>query len=140
MDTFQCIHCLGTGKELDSMSLTTGEKKYRQCSVCQGSGKVSAERSHFSQYPDISLRKAQELMQIHGKPVEIGITENEIIVIFKDNTRFVLGGFTVGYHGTGPDFTKRFLDAAGFDVSKDDIASMKSPITLLAGVPFSGQK
>jgi hypothetical protein len=130
MDTVQCLHCLGIGKELDSMSLTTGEKKYRQCSVCHGSGKVSAERSHFSQYPDVSLRKAQELMQIHGKPVEIGIAESEITVIFKDNTRFILGGFTVGYKGTGPDFTKRFLDEAGFDISKDDIAAMKPPITL----------
>ena len=136
MDTFQCIHCLGTGKEFDSMSLTTGEKKYRQCSVCEGSGKVSAERSHFSQYPDVSLRKAQELMQIHGKPVEIGITENEITVLFKDNTQFVLGGFTVGYHGTGPDFTKRFLNEAGFDISKEDIAAMIPPITLLPGTEF----
>lgn len=136
MDTVQCFHCLGLGKEVDSVSLTTGEKKYRECSVCHGSGKVSAERSHFSQYPDVSLRKAQELMQIHGKPVEIGITENEIMVIFKDNTRFILGGFAVGYKGTGPDYTKRLLDEAGFDLSKDDIAAMKPPITLMPGSKF----
>jgi len=136
MDTVQCIHCLGTGKEFASMSLTTGEKKYRQCSVCQGSGTVSAERSHFSQYPDVSLRKAQELMQIHGKPARIDIAENEITVLFKDNTQFILGGFAVGYKGTGPDFAKRFLDEAGFDISKDDIAAMVPPVSLLPGSGF----
>ena len=136
MDTVPCIQCLGTGKEFDSMSLTTGEKKYRQCSVCQGSGTVSAERSHFSQYPDVSLRKAQELMQIHGKPARIDIAENEITVLFKDNTRFILGGFAVGYKGTGPDFARRFLEEAGFDISKDDIAAMRPPVTLLPGSGF----
>jgi hypothetical protein len=136
MDTVPCIQCLGTGKEFDSMSLTTGAKKYRQCSVCQGSGTVSAERSHFSQYPDVSLRKAQELMQIHGKPARIDIAENEITVLFKDNTRFILGGFAVGYKGTGPDFAKRFLDEADFDISKEDIAAMVPPVTLLPGSGF----
>jgi hypothetical protein len=133
MDKVQCLHCLGTGKEFDSVSLTTGEKKYRQCSVCNGSGTVDAERGYFSQYPDVSLSKARELIQIHGKPIEIGIAKNEITVLFKDNTRFILGGFTVGYKGTGPDFTKRFLDEAGFDISKDDIAAMKPPVNLLQG-------
>ena len=122
----------GHGKELDSVSLDTGEKKYRTCRVCQGSGKVTAERSHFSDYPDVSLRKAQELMRIHGKPLEIAISDNDFTLSFKDNTRFILGGFAVGYRGTGPDFAKRFLDEAGFTISLDEIADMKPPLTLQA--------
>jgi len=75
-------------------------------------------------------------MQIHGKPARIDIAENEITVLFKDNTRFILGGFAVGYKGTGPDFAKRFLDEAGFDISKDDIAAMVPPVSLLPGSGF----
>ena len=136
MDTLECIHCQGTGRELDSVSLDTGEKKFRTCSVCQGSGKVTAERSHFSQYPDVSLRHAQELMQAHGKPLEIEISDDEIMVLFKGGMRFILGGFTVGYMGTGPDFTRRFLGEAGFEISREDIASMQPPVSLRAGEPY----
>lgn len=33
-------------------------------------------------------------------------------------------------------YTKKFLDAAGFDVSLDEIEEMKPPITLVAGKPY----
>jgi len=76
---------------------------------------VAAEKSHFTRYPDLSLKYALQLMQRHGKPVEVRIVrDHDTRVLSKDGSRYVLGGFTVGYRGTGPDYTKRFLDAAGF--------------------------
>jgi hypothetical protein len=119
------------------MSLDTGEVQYRICSVCNGTGSVAAEKSHFTGYPDLSLQKALQLMQRHGKPVEICIAGNhDIRVLFGDGSRYILGGFTVGYRGTGPDYTKRLLDAAGFNVSIDEIAEMEPPVTLVAGQPY----
>ena len=62
-------------------------------------------------------------MERHGKPVEICFAGNhDIRVLFGDGSRYILGGFTVGYRGTGPDYTKRLLDAAGFNVPIDEIA------------------
>ena len=120
-----------------SMSLVTGQVQYRTCGVCKGTGKVSAERSHFTEYPDRSLEIARQLIQQHGKPAEICIAGNhDIRVLFKNGSRYILGGFTVGYRGTGPDFTKAFLDAAGFSISMDDIADMHPPVTLVAGQPY----
>ncbi len=139
--TVPCSHCKGTGKEFASMSLVTGEIKYRTCSVCGGTGSVATERSDFTQYPDLSLRKAIELMEEHGKPAEICIAGNhDFRVLFPDGSRHVLGGFTVGYRGTGPDYTQRFLDAAGFNITKEEIAEMKPPITLTAGQPYIAPK
>ena len=137
MAKVKCINCKGSGRVFASMSLTTGEVKYRTCPVCSGTGFVESERSYFTQYPDLSLQKAMELMRIHGKPVEINIVANhDIRVLFKDGARYILGGFTVGYKGTGPGYTKKFLDAAGFDVSLAEIEEMKPPITLVAGKPY----
>ena len=139
--TVHCSQCKGTGKEFASMSLVTGETKYRTCSVCGGTGSVAAEKSHFTQYPDLSLRKAIELMEEHGKPSEICIAgDHDFRVFFPDGSKHVLGGFTVGYRGTGPDYTKRLLDAAGFDVSMDEIAKMEPPVTLVAGQPYVAPK
>jgi hypothetical protein len=105
--------------------------------VCNGTGSVAAEKSHFTEYPDLSLQKALQLMQRHGKPVEICIAgDHDIRVLFTDGSRYILGGFTVGYRGTGPDYTERLLDAAGFNVSIDEIAEMKPPVTLVAGQPY----
>jgi hypothetical protein len=119
------------------MSLDTGEVQYRTCSVCNGTGSVAAEKSHFTTYPDLSLQKALQLMQRHGKPAEICIAGNhDIRVLFEDGSRYILGGFTVGYRGTGPDYTERFLCAAGFDISIDEIAEMEPPVTLVAGQPY----
>lgn len=138
MNTVECAHCGGKGKEFASMSLDTGKVEYRTCGVCKGTGKVAAERSHFTEYPDKSLEIAHELMRRYGKPVEICIAGNhDIRVLFKDGSRYILGGFTVGYSGTGPDYTDAFLDAAGFDISNRPSASaMRPPITLLAGQPY----
>ncbi len=137
MNTVECAHCGGKGKEFASMSLDTGKVEYRTCSACKGTGKVAAERSHFTEYPDKSLEIAHELMRQYGRPVEICIAgDHDIRVLFKDGTRYILGGFTVGYRGTGPDYTKAFLDAAGFDISIDSIADMRPPVTLLAGQPY----
>lgn len=123
------------------MSLDTGQIKYRTCSVCRGNGSFATERSHFTEYPDLSLQKAHELMRKHGKPIEICIAGNhDILVVFKDGTRYILGGFTIGYRGTGPDYTKAFLDAAGFDVSIDEIAEMRPPVTLVTGQPYIAAK
>jgi len=137
MNTVECAHCGGKGKEFASMSLDTGKVEYRTCSACKGTGKVAAERSHFTEYPDKSLEIAHELMRQYGRPVEICIAgDHDIRVLFKDGTRYILGGFAVGYRGTGPDYTKAFLDAAGFDISIDSIADMRPPVTLLAGQPY----
>lgn len=140
METVKCSHCNGSGREFASMDLNTGEKRYRTCSVCNGTGSVAAERRYFTKYPDLSLQNALQLMQRHGKPVEICVVrDHDIRVLFKDGSRYMLGGFTVGYRGTGPEYTKRFLNAAGFDISIDDTAAMKpeegQPITLVAGQP-----
>jgi hypothetical protein len=133
MDTVRCSHCNGSGKELDSISLTTGEVGYRTCSVCQGSGVVSVDKQHFTQYPDVSLRNAIALMQQHGKPVEVSMAANDDVeLVFPDGSRYLLGGFATGYRGTGPDFFKRLLEAAGFAVSTDDIADMQPPLTFKA--------
>ena len=137
MDTVTCMHCNGSGKEVAMVDLTTGQATYRVCAVCSGSGKVAVEKSYFTQYPDKSLEFAKQLMQEHGKPSEICIAGNhDIQVLFPDGAKFTLGGFTVGYLGTGPRYTKAFLDAAGFTVSMDDIVSMHPPVTLIAGQPY----
>lgn len=137
MNTVECAHCGGKGKEIATMSLTTGEIEYRTCGVCNGTGLVAGEKSYFTEYPDRSLENAHELMRQYGKPVEICIAGNhDIRVLFKDGSRYTLGGFTVGYRGTGPDYTKAFLDAAGFDVSIDSVAEMRPPVTLFAGQPY----
>jgi hypothetical protein len=136
MKKVKCSHCKGSGKELASISFDTGKREYRTCPVCKGKGSVKAELSHFTQYPDVSLEKARELMRKHGKPVEVLIAGNhDIRVLFKDGERYILGGFTVGYRGTGPDYCKRFLDEAGFNVSIDEIADMEPPVTLVARLP-----
>ena len=141
MDAVDCSHCKGTGKEWASVSLDTGQVKYCTCSVCGGTGKVTVERSHYTKYPEVSLRNALQLMQTHGKPTEICIAgDHDIRVLFKDGSKYMLGGFTVGYRGTGPDYTQRFLDAAGFEITMDEIAEMKPPITLTAGQPYIAPK
>jgi hypothetical protein len=137
MDTSKCIHCDGSGKEIASMDLMSGQIQYRTCGVCQGTGKVSADRSHFTEYPDRSLNIARQLIQQFGEPAEICIAgDHDIRVLFKNGSRYILGGFTVGYRGTGPDYTKAFLNASGFDISIDDIAEMRPPITLVAGQTY----
>lgn len=141
MDAVECAHCKGTGRELASVSLDTGQKTYSVCSICNGSGKVTAEKSHYTQYPDISLQKALQLMQAHGKPVEIHIAkDHDLRVHFKDGSHYVLGGFTVGYKGTGPDYTRQLLDATGFNITANEIAEMKPPITLTVGQPYIAPK
>jgi len=138
MNTAECVHCDGSGKEVASMSLDTGEVQYRTCDVCKGTGKISGERIHFTKYPDKSLAIARQLMQQHGKPTEICIAANhDVRVLFNDGYRYVLGGFTVGYKGTGPAFTKVFLRDAGFEVSIDEIVEMKPPVTLVEGQPYT---
>ncbi|MBM3707787.1 MAG: hypothetical protein FJW61_01810 [Actinobacteria bacterium] len=130
MNNVRCSNCNGSGKERDSISLITGEVKYRTCPVCSGTGFVDAELMHYTTYPDQSLEKARYLMQWNGKPIELCIEGNhDFIIVFKNGNRFRLGGFTVGYRGTGPEYTKKLLDAAGFGISMDDIAEMKPPVT-----------
>jgi len=134
MENIVCSNCKGTGKVLYSMSTATGEKEYNPCSVCKGSGHVIAdEKAYYSKYPDVSLRNALQLMQKHGKPVQIEILNSEVHILFGDESKYILGGFTVGYRGTGPDFTKRFLNAAGFAVTMNEIEAMAPPVTLKAG-------
>lgn len=133
----QCSHCGGSGKEWASMSLDTDQTQYRTCSVCKGTGSVAAEMTHFTEYPDVSLEKARELIRKRGRPVEICIAGNhDIRVLFKDGGRYILGGFTVGYRGTGSDYCKQFLNESGFSVSINQIAKMKPPVTLVARQPY----
>lgn len=134
IDTVWCGNCKGSGREQAEILQDTGEVQYRVCPVCNGTGSVAVDRSYFTNDPYLSLSVALELMQRLGKPEEICIAGNhDIRVLFKDGSRYVLGGFTVGYHGTGPDCTKRLLDAAGFHISIDKIAEMEPPVTLVAG-------
>jgi hypothetical protein len=80
-------------------------------------------------------------MQTHGKPAEVCIAGNhDMRVLFEDGSRYMLGGFTVGYRGTGPDYTKQLLAAAGFNVSIDEIAKMEPPVTLVAGQTYIAPK
>ncbi len=137
MERVQCAHCQGSGREVASISLDTGQVTHRTCPVCGGSGSVGVEKGYYTEYPDQSLRNAQSLMQAHGKPVQILIAGNhDVRMLFSDGARYILGGFTVGYRGTGPDYSLRLLRAAGFDISIDDIAAMEPPVTLFAGQPY----
>lgn len=141
MDTVECSHCKGTGREVASISLDTGSAKHRTCGVCDGSGKVTVEKSHYTEYPDVSLRNAIQLMQTYGKPAEIHIAgDHDMRIVFKDGSKYMLGGFTVGYKGTGTDYTKLLLDTAGFNVTIDEIAEMKPPITLTTGQAYIAPK
>ena len=125
----KCSHCKGSGKERASMSFSTGKINYRKCSVCHGAGLVDENRKYFTEYPDLSLKNAIELIRENGKPVEINIAGNhDVRVVFKNGVKYTLGGFTIGYRGTGPGYTKKFLEAAGFDVSLDEIADMQPPV------------
>jgi len=128
-----CSNCKGSGKVLYSISTRTGEREYNPCSVCDGTGYVTDdEDAYYSEYPDASLRNALQLMQEHGKPVQIDISNSGVTLVFKDKSKYNLGGFTVGYRGTGPSFTKNLLDAAGFSVTMDEIVAMEPPVTLKA--------
>ena len=98
---------------------------------------MSVERRFFTKYPDKSLEHARGLIERHGQPVEICIAENhDVRVAFRDGARYILGGFTVGYRGTGPDYTARLLGASGFSVTIDEIAEMEPPVTLIPGQPY----
>jgi len=79
------------------------------------------------------------LLQKHGAPIEVCVDEGDIIsIIFADgyeyivkgNPRYIAGGPKIGYSGTGPDLFKAFLDKIGFNVSKDEIKKMRSPISI----------
>ena len=129
MNEVRCSNCNGCGKERDSISLVTGEVKYRTCSVCSGTGFVDVELVHYTTSPDLSLEKACNLIQYYGKPIELCIAgDHDFTIIFKNGDKYRLGGFTVGYRGTGPDYTKKLLDAAGYGISIDEIAEMKPPV------------
>jgi hypothetical protein len=128
-----CSNCDGLGKTIFSILFKTGETKYKTCEVCNGSGVIcGSEKAYYSKYPDVSLSKAQELIRKFGNPAQIDILSDEVNLHFADGSKFILGGFTVGYRGTGPDFTHRLLQACDFNVSMDEIASMEPPITLYA--------
>jgi hypothetical protein len=129
-----CQQCHGTGKELASYSLSTGNKEYRTCSACEGSGvAISTDKQFFTQDPAVSLQNARALIGKLGKPIEVRIEGNHnVLVRFKNGSRYILGGFTVGYRETGPEYTKRFLDAAGFSASIDEIAEMNPPVVFSA--------
>ena len=138
MEQVTCAHCGGSGREWHSVSLDTGAITDRNCAVCGGTGTVAADLEYYTQYPDQSLDLARDLFKKHGKPVQIHIERNHrILAEFSDGARFVLGGFTVGYRGTGPDYTKWLLNSAGFCIEMDQIAAMKPPITLVAGQPYT---
>lgn len=88
-------------------------------------------RKYFTMSPDQSLGFAKELMQRIGKPVVCDILgDHHFEVTFENGETYLFGGFTVGYAGTGPTFTHLFLVEAGFDVSRDAVISMQTPITL----------
>lgn len=107
-------------------------KKEKRKSGSQGDALV-LDDSVYTKYPDVSLQSALTLISRHGRPAKVVIVMNhQVQVFFRDGTAYGLGGFTVGYRGTGPDYTKRLLNAAGFSVSIDEVAEMTPPVTFTA--------
>jgi len=118
------------------MDIRTGQKKYNPCNVCGGTGTTSDEKAYYSEFPDISLQNAGYLIKEKGKPKVLEILgDHEFCLHFRDGSKFLLGGFTVGYRGTGPEYTLRLLIACGFNFNYDDVVAMKPPITFAQGAP-----
>ena len=116
------------------MDIRTGQKQYNPCDVCNGTGRVSDEKAYYSEYPDVSLSKAGQLISEKGKPVKVEIVSNHKVYLhFVDGSKYLFGGFTVGYRGTGPEYTQRLLLTCGFDnVSYNEIVDMTPPKTYTA--------
>lgn len=130
-----CSNCEGTGKVVRTIEIFTGKRQFDICTVCNGTGKVSSEKAYYSQYPDVSLRNAGQLISQKGKPVIVEIiADHEVYLHFSDGSKYVFGGFTVGYWGTGPKYTLSLLSACGFDFSMEEIVAMRTPITFGMGV------
>jgi len=88
------------------------------------------KKDFFSHYPDQSFRLGEKLISKMGKPIEILIDDEGFILTYKNGTKYLLGGFKVGYLGTGPDYAKKFLNFLGFKFSDKDIKVMRSPLKL----------
>jgi hypothetical protein len=130
----KCVHCNGTGKVFASMSLNTGQAEYRTCNVCKGKGRVAADRSTYTTYPDKSVEIAQQLIAKHGSPQEVFLEQDssgsfiDVRIVFANGSQYILGGFAVGYKGTRPDYLRELLNYAGFYVSADEIEKIRSPV------------
>ncbi len=127
-----CLHCNGSGRVGTSMSMTTGEIKYRTCGRCSGTGRVDASLAYYITYPNKSLEIARQLIWQHGKPERVSLESvdggfADARLFFQDGFQALLGGFAVGYSGTRPDSLRAMLQAAGFQVTKEDIEKMSLP-------------
>jgi len=85
---------------------------------------------YYSSYPDQSLNRAKDLISNKGKPAKIVINDNGFLLEYPTGDFYQLGGFKVGYSGTGPDYARKFLNFIGFNYSEEDIENMSPPITL----------
>lgn len=87
-----------------------------------------------------------KLVQKHGVAEEVHADEHDldscvVHVIFADGqeyivsgeSRYIKGGPTFGYSGTGPSLFEAFLIMIGFDITADEIKKMRAPITLRRG-------
>jgi hypothetical protein len=83
-------------------------------------------------YIEAAEQNARELVSQFGRVVEVHLkTNGEIEVVFEKGAVCTLGSlFKFGYPGTGPQCFATWLQAAGFSVTFDDVASMKAPKTL----------
>lgn len=127
-----CLDCGGSGRVGTSMSMTTGEVKYRICSRCSGTGRVEVSLAYYTTYPNKSLEIARQLIWQHGKPEKVSLESiggfADARLFFQDGFQALLGGFAVGYSGTRPDSLRAMLQAAGFHVTEEDVEKMSLPV------------
>jgi hypothetical protein len=87
-------------------------------------------------YPEVATGEEwapilhQNLTKKHGKIIQVKVSESRPEVAFSDGTVYFLDDYGIGYRGTGSYSFAAFLQAAGFDISREEIAKMQAPITL----------
>lgn len=89
-------------------------------------------------YEEMAERNALELTAQHGEVLQVELKPNEEIeVTFAGGVKVILGSiFRFGYRGTGATCFVVWLRTAGFEVTDDDVARMKAPLTLKKGGPL----
>jgi len=135
--SFTCTDCEGEGKRVTGISMTGSNKnvEFRTCESCKGTGKLSRKLRYYSRHPEFSLENVKKLINDNGKITEIHFADYmDIRVTCTNRSTFILGGFTIGYEGTGPQYTSLFLKIAGFNEEMDSVYQQKEPWTLKKSV------
>lgn len=113
---------------------TTGAKAVDAPGDAGGeSGPAPDEVRYWSTNVSVSLNTARQLISEHGRPAEViveGVPSEhhsaQVHMLFDDGYRCLLGIYAAGYSGSQPEFLRKTLQAAGFDVSSDDVENMKA--------------